>query len=141
MTRYLLDTNIVSELARKEASPSLLTWMASQSLDDLFISSMTLGEIQRGILLLPQGRKREDLRRWFEGPDGLLSLFAGRIIAFDHRAALIWARLMAEYRLSGRPKSPFDVIISAVGEANGCVIVTANERDFQNVPYVNPMKL
>ena len=141
MTHYLLDTNIISNLVRPRPSPSLQDWMAQQDDSRLFITSLTVAEIQRGILELPAGRKRERLERWFAGPEGPQALFAGRVLSFDENAALIWARLMAEGRLAGRPRSGLDMIVAAVAEANGCVVVTDNEKDFAGTAFVNPVRV
>ena len=140
MTRYLLDTNIVSNLVRPRPTPSLQDWMAQQDDNRLFIASLTVAEIQRGILELPAGRRRDDLDRWFAGPEGPQALFAGRVLSFDESAALIWARLMAEGKLAGRPRSGLDMIIAAVAEANDCVVVTDNERHFAGTPFLNPVR-
>lgn len=139
MSRFLLDTNIVSDVTKQEPSEPLLAWMAEQADDDLFIASLTLGEIRRGVLEKPAGRKRRELERWFFGPEGPPALFAGRILPFDERAGLIWARLMAEGTARGRPRSALDMIIAAVAEANECVVVTRNERDFAGLPSINPL--
>jgi len=114
--------------------------MAEQSDADLFISSLTVAELQRGILEKPAGKKRRELERWFSGPEGPQALFAGRVLPFDEKAALVWARLMAEGTAKGRPRSPLDMIIAAVAEANDCVVVTENERDFAGVKIVNPLR-
>lgn len=140
MTRYLLDTNILCAVIRPAPPASLLEWMAVQADDDLFIAALTVAEISRGILELPQGRKREALEAWFAGPEGPQALFAGRILTFDDRAALVWARLMAEGKAAGRPRSALDMIIAAVAETNGCVVVTDNERDFVGIALVNPAR-
>ena len=140
MSRYLLDTNIVSELVKPRPADALIDWMSRQPDGDLAISSLTVAEIQRGILEKPAGRKRQDLEAWFSGPTGPLTLFAGRVLPFDAAAALIWARLMAEGRASGRPRSALDMIVAAVGEANGCQVVTANEKDFIGIPFFNPVR-
>lgn len=139
MTRWLLDTNILSNLVKPEPSAALVVWMAERRDDDLFISALTIAEIRRGILDLPAGRRRDGLEAWFAGPEGPPALFAGRILAFDERAALVWARLMAEGRATGRPRSALDTIIAATGQVNGCVVVTGNEKDFFGVEVVNPM--
>jgi predicted nucleic acid-binding protein len=112
--------------------------MAEQRDEDLFISSLTIAEIQRGILEKPAGKKRRELERWFAGPEGPLSLFAGRVLPFDERAGLVWARLMAEGTSKGRPRSPLDMIIAATAEANDCAVVTQNEKDFAGIEIVNP---
>ena len=139
MTRYLLDTNILSNLVKPQPSASLMEWMAAQPDEDLFISALTVAEIRRGILEKPRGRKRDALEAWFAGPEGPQALFAGRVLAFDNKAALIWARLMAEGRAAGRPRSALDMIIAAVAGANDCVVVTDNERDFVGLQIFNPM--
>ena len=116
MTRYLLDTNIISNVTKPEPSESLLAWMAEQDDEDLFISSLTIGEIWRGVLQTP----------------------AGRVLPFDQKAGVVWARLMAEGRAKGRPRSALDTIIAATAEANGCVVVTDNKKDFADVEVINP---
>ncbi len=78
--------------------------MMEQFSDDLFIATMTLAEVWRGILEKPAGKKRRDLENWFAGPEGPPLLFAGRILAFDAESGSIWARLMAEGRKMGRPR-------------------------------------
>lgn len=140
MTRYLLDTNIISNVIKPEPSESLLAWMAEQDDQDLFISSLTIGEIWRGVLQTPVGRKRDELEAWFAGPDGPPALFAGRVLPFDQKAGLVWARLMAEGRAKGRRRSALDTIIAATAEANDCVVVTDNERDFADVEIINPLR-
>ena len=67
-------------------------------------------------------------------------LFAGRILSFDEKAGLIWARLMAAGRAKGRPRSALDTIIAAVAEANDCMLVTDNEQDFFDVEIINPIR-
>ena len=114
--------------------------MAEQSDGDLFIASMTVAELRRGVLEKPPGRRRDLLADWFSGPEGPQALFAGRVLAFDENASLIWARLMADGKARGRPRSGFDTIIAAIAEANGCIVVTDNERDFEGIEIVNPLR-
>ena len=140
MSRSLLDTNIISNATKPEPSEALVAWMAQQADEDLFISSLTVAEIRRGILEKPAGRKRRELERWFSGLEGPQALFAGRVLPFDEKAALIWARMMADGTAKGRPRSPLDMIIAAVAEANDCVVVTENERDFAGLKIVNPLR-
>jgi predicted nucleic acid-binding protein len=140
VSRSLLDTNIISNVTKPAPSENLVAWMAEQADEDLFISSMTVAEIRRGILEKPPGKKRKELERWFSGPEGPQALFAGRVLPFDERASLIWARLMADATAKGRPRSPLDMIVAAVAEANDCVIVTENEKHFAGLRIVNPMR-
>jgi predicted nucleic acid-binding protein len=140
VTRYLLDTNIISNVIKPEPSQALLSWLEAQADDYLFIASLTLAEIRRGILAKAAGRKRDALDRWFSGPEGPQALFAGRILAFDEAAALIWAKLMADGKAAGRPRSPLDMIIASTAAANNCIVVTDNERDYGDVELINPLR-
>src|SRR4051812_27369654 len=114
--------------------------MSEQVDEELFISSLTVAEIRRGILEKPAGKKRRELESWFSGPEGPQALFAGRVLPFDEKAGLVWARLMSEGTTKGRPRRPLDMIIAAVAEVNHCVVVTENERDFAGLKIVNPMR-
>jgi predicted nucleic acid-binding protein len=138
--RYLLDTNIISDIAKPAPSESLLAWMNEQDDENLFIASLTVAEIRRGVLEKPAGKRRDQLEAWFSGPEGPQALFAGRVLPFDENAGLIWARLMAEGKAQGRPRSALDTIIAAVAQANGCIVVTDNEKDFEGIDIVNPLR-
>ena len=141
MTRYLLDTTIISNVTKPSPSAALLAWMAERADNDLFISALTVGEIRRGLLEKSAGKKRALLEAWFSGPEGPQALFAGRVLPFDEKASLIWARLMADGSAKGRPRSGLDMIIAAIAEANGCLVVTDNEKDFTGVKFVNPLRV
>lgn len=141
MTRYVLDTNIISNVTKPDPSAALIAWMADQGDEDLFIASLTIAEIRRGLLETPHGKKRRALERWFAGPEGPQALFAGRVLPFDEAAALVWARLMAEGTAKGRPRSALDMIVAAVAETNDCVVVTDNETDFAGVRFANPLRI
>jgi toxin FitB len=67
------------------------------------------------------------------------NLFAGRILPFDEEAGLVWARLMADGKRTGRPRNPLDMIVAATAEANHCIIVTDNEKDFAGLKLLNPV--
>jgi predicted nucleic acid-binding protein len=140
VSRHLLDTNIISNVTKPAPSAALVAWMAEQADEDLFISSLTVAEIRRGLLEKPAGKKRKELERWFSGPEGPQALFAGRVLPFDEKAGLVWARLMADGTAAGQPRSPLDMIIAAVAEANDCVLVTDNEKDFVGLTIVNPLR-
>lgn len=140
MTRYLLDTNIISNVVKPQPSKALLAWWAEQRDEDLFIASLTVAEIRRGILEKPRGKKRDALDAWFTGTEGPQSLFAGRVLPFDDKAGLIWARLMADGKAAGRPRSGLDMIVAAVAGANDCVVVTDNEKDFAGIKFINPIR-
>jgi predicted nucleic acid-binding protein len=140
VSRHLLDTNIIGNVTKPAPSAALVAWMAEQADEGLFISSPTVAEIRRGLPEKPAERKRRELERWFSGPEGPQALFSGRVLPFDEKAALIWARLMADGIAAGQPRSPLDMIIAAVAEANDCVLVTDNEKDFIGLKIVNPSR-
>ena len=117
-----------------------MAWIAEQADENLFISSLTLAEVRRGVLEAPAGRKRDALNTWFAGPEGPSTLFAGRVLPFDEKAGHVWARLMAEGTARGRPRNALDTIIAATAEANDCIVVTDNERDFAGVECINPLR-
>ncbi len=138
--RYLLDTNVISNITKPSPSDPLLAWMAEQADQDLFIASLTVAEIRRGVLEKPAGKRRDQLEAWFSGPEGPQALFAGRVLPFDEKAGLVWARLMADGKAKGRPRSALDAIIAAVAEANDCLVVTDNEKDFGGIAVINPLR-
>src|SRR5882762_3950103 len=138
--RYLLDTNIISNIAKPAPSQSLLAWMSEQNDEDLFIAALTVAEIRRGVLEKPAGKRRDQLEAWFSGPEGPQALFAGRVLPFDEKAGLIWARLMADGKSQGRPRSALDTIIAAIAEAHGCTVVTDNEKDFADIEIISPLR-
>lgn len=114
--------------------------MGQQQDDSLFISTLTVAEIRRGILEKPRGRKREALDARFAGPEGPQPLFAGRILPFDDKAGLIRARLMAAGKAAGLPRSGLDMIVAAVAGSNDCIVVTDSERGFVGIPFINPVR-
>lgn len=140
MSRYLLDTSIISNVTKTAPSKSLLAWMAERVDEDLFIAALTIAEIRRSVLEKPVGRKRDQLEAWFAGPEGPSALFAGRVLPFDEKAGLVWARLMAGGTAAGHPRSALDMIIAAVAESNGCTIVTDNEKHFAGISTINPLR-
>jgi len=140
MSRYLLDTNILSNPTKIAPSLPLAAWLAQQADDSLFIASLSVAEIWRGVQEKPAGRKRTELERWFAGPNGPQAGFGARILPFDTKAGLIWGRLMAEGTKTGRPRSAIDIIFAAVAEANDCILVTDNEKHFAGVKFINPMR-
>ena len=141
MTRYLLDTNIISNAIKPLPSKSLLEWMGEQRDESLFISSLSLAEIWRGILEKPAGKKRRELEEWFSGAEGPQALFRGRVLPFDENAALVWGDLMAGGNTAGHPRSALDMLIAAIAQSNNCVLVTDNERHFPDIDLLNPLRV
>ena len=117
---YILDTNVVSALRRPDRAPNLLLWLIDKPESELFLSVITLGEIERGIA---QQRRRnpdfaDDLRLWL---DRTVTLFADRLLPFDAAAARHWGRLSASLGHTGA-----DLMIAATAIATGATVVTGD---------------
>jgi toxin FitB len=141
VSRYLLDTNIISNPLKPLPSAPLVVWLADQADEDLYTTSLNLAEIWDGILELPSGKRRRALEEWFSGPRGPLTFFGNRILSFDVECALVWGKLMSEGMKVGRPRDPVDIIVAAVAEANNCILVTDNEKHFAGIRFINPMRM
>ena len=139
--RFLLDTNVPSNITKPTPSDALLDWLADRADQDLFISSLTIAEIRRGVHAMPTGKRRRELEEWFAGSKSPQALFAGRVLSFDTKAGLAWAKLMADGKTLGRSRSALDTIIAAIATANDCVVVTDNEKDFEGTDIINPLRV
>ncbi len=134
----VLDTNVLLELMKPEASRAVLTWVGGQARDDLYTSAITLGEIMFGLEIMPHGRKR-DVR--FQLADEIFGIdFAGRILPFDVTAARAFAVIAATRRRAGRPIEMPDAQIAAIARANRMAVATRNVADFADcgVDLINP---
>ncbi len=130
---YLLDTNVVSELRRPNPHRSVVDWVDGVPGDELFLSAVTIGEIQAGIEITrgQDAAKAEEIEEWL---NQVLSTF--NILPVDAHAFREWARLM--HRQSDTLMQ--DALIGAVAIVNRLVVVTRNVRDFEQlgVPVLNP---
>ena len=135
---YLLDTNIVSELVKPTPSPQVWTWVDSVPDWQLFISSLTIGELHRGIEQLPLSARRTKYEQWFN--EGILKRYADRILAVDTAVMLRWGTLAASLLSSGRTLPAFDSILAATALTHDLRLVTRNTRDFAGtgVQLINP---
>jgi predicted nucleic acid-binding protein len=134
----LLDTNVLSELMRREPAVSVLKWVADQAAASLFTTSITQAEILHGIQLLPAGKRRRSLEKAAE--EMFREDFGDRILPFGTDAAEPYARIAAERRRAGRPISHFDAQIAAIARCNRAAIATRNAVDFDGcgVKVINP---
>lgn len=121
---YILDTNVISAVRRPDRAPQVAAWLRCKAEQELFLSVITLGEIERGIR---QQETRDpmfasDLRMWL---DRTVLLFSDRLLAFEAEDARIWGRLSAEIGHTGA-----DLMIAASALRHGAVVVTGNISDF-----------
>jgi toxin FitB len=138
MSGFLLDTNVPSELVRPQPEAKVKTWVAAQDLDTLFISSVSFGELRKGIILRSLGKRRAELEAWIE--TDLSMLFSGRILPVTRSVAERWGVLEARRQLAGRPLNVPDGMIAATALEHGLTLVTRNRKDFDGlgVTLLNP---
>ena len=121
---YLLDTMVLSELRRRDRDPGVVEWIAAQRISDLYLSAITIGEIERGIAL--QQRRNATfagaLTRWL---DTVLTLYSDRILEFDTPTARRWGQLSARIG-----NDSVDLLIAATALEHGLTVVTRNTRHF-----------
>jgi predicted nucleic acid-binding protein len=134
----ILDTNVISELVRREPSPVVLHNLRRYPSNDLYTTAIAEAEIRFGLAMLPRGKKHTDLRNQLDLI--LKQEFAGRILPFDSQAAQAYASLSAGRRAAGRPISVFDAQIAAITLVNGATLATRNVRDFRGLklPVLDP---
>ena len=125
---YLIDTNVVSEIFKPRPEPRVIDWFGSQMANDLFLASISLGELVRGVRRMRERARRERFERWID--HDLATQFQGRILPFDREAAVIWGEIMGDGDRAGRPKPMADAQIAAVARRHGLTLVTRNIRDF-----------
>lgn len=124
----VLDTNVISELMRREPNPRVMGWIADQPIASVFTTTLTQAEIFYGLALLPEGRRRDDLlaaaRLMFD-----IDL-TGRVLPFDTDAALLYPEIAAARKRGGKPIGQIDAQIAAVVRSRGARLATRNVRDF-----------
>lgn len=140
--KYLLDSNVISEPTKKQPEKSVLAWLREHE-RDCAISVLVLGEVERGILQLPEGSKRKQgLQMWFNNYTNDMEK-RGRILPVDRRLMNEWARVHLREELATRREPPaIDTLLAATAELHGLTMVTRNEKDFpKSLPVINPWKL
>ena len=138
---WLLDTYVLSEYARKAPASQVIAWMDEQDEESLFMSDITLGEIEKGILKLrpTDPRRSQRLTAWLARVE---QRFAGRILPLDAAALQVWAQITAHAELAGQPLPVMDALLMATAQCHGLTVVTRNAQDFANYPQVfNPWEL
>ena len=138
MKGFLLDTNYISELVRISPEPLAMAWMDQADEAHLFLSTLTLGEIRKGITGMSEGKRRDNLELWLT--EELPRRFAGRILPVDAAVSDRWGRLMAETKRQGTPLPTVDALLAATALHHDLAVVTRNVSDFAaaRVSVVNP---
>mgnify|MGYP003498033428 FL=1 len=138
---WLLDTCALSDYVRKAPAPEVIRWLDEQDESSLFISVISLGGIEKGILKLRASdpRRSQKLTAWLGKVE---QRFAGRILPLDTVALHVWAQIAATAELAGQPLPVMDGLIMATAQCHGLTVVTRNVQDFTLYPQVfNPWAL
>lgn len=125
----IMDTNVFSELMRPVPDEKVEAW-AKPVAAELFLTAVTVAEINVGILRMPGSRRRYDLA---DEAEDLLAAFDERVLPFDQAAAACYATLVVSRKAGGRPISVFDAQIAAICRAQGADLATRNVKDFEHL--------
>jgi predicted nucleic acid-binding protein len=137
--KYLFDTSIITELISTQPNPNLIAFVDSLDQADIYLSAITVGEIAKGIHLLPNSNRKRELDAWLR--ENLLVRFEGRILPLDADLFIRWGEFTAKLELvEAPPIAAFDSLIAATAWMHKMVLVTNNEDDYNNtgLEIVNP---
>ena len=123
---YLLDTCLVSELLKPRPLRTVTAWLAGQREEDLHLSVLTLGEVQKGVAQLPESRKKARFQSWLDRD--LRDRFRGRIVPINETVALTWGRVSGDALARGRPLPVIDALIAATAIVFDATVVTRDEE-------------
>lgn len=125
---YLLDTCVISEFVATQPSERVISRLAELDPETVYLSVITLGEIQKGIEKLPASKRKEALRTWLR--DDLLVRFHGRVLPLETGEMLTWGALVSKVEAKGKPMPLIDSLIAATALHHDLVVVTRDEDDF-----------
>ena len=137
----LLDTNVLSEFMRQAPDPRVVGWLDQQPRQHVWVCAISRAEIELGIALLDNGRKKHELAE--KAGRVFQQNLAGRSLSFDDSAAVHYARIIAARRRAGVPISVEDAQIAAIAASNGLCVATRNDADFRGIEglaVINPWK-
>lgn len=132
--KWLLDTNVLSEITKPQPSPKVEAWLRAEG-NDAAIDPIVLGELRYGILILPRGARRSRLEAWFDAGAGRM-----HCLPWDKDTGLAWAALLAQLKSRALVMPLRDSMIAATAVAHKLTVVTRNVKDFSasGVPVLNP---
>ena len=133
----ILDTNLVSEPLKPKPDAAVLAWLDRQAPETLYLTTITLAELQAGIAILPAGKRRTALQ---ETMTELVSQFEGRVLSFDQDSVHAFGQVFADTQAAGNPIHFGDCAIAAITIRRGFVLATRNVRDYRGagIELINP---
>ena len=133
----VLDTSVLSEFTNEIPNPRVVAWMSQQVINTLYVPSVVMGELLHGVAILPEGKRKESLRRTVEE---WLQKFEGHILPLDGEAVRCYAALAAKARSAGQTLGQNDAYIAATAQARGFAVATRDVRPFlaAGVVVINP---
>jgi len=130
--KYLLDTNVISELQKSNCSSNVKSFINTVNFDELYLSAVTLGELCYGVEKLPQGKKKHELSIWLYTE--LPQWFKGRIVSLDSEVLMEWGKIRV---MVNRTLPVIDTLIAASSIVHHMFIVTRNVKDFDDIDGIN----
>ncbi len=127
--KYLLDTCVIAEFKKKQPEQKVLDWLDSQLEPSLFLSVITIGEIQKGISALPTSKRKKELEKWL---NSLVYRYDRRIISLDIDVLITWGNLNGKLAKKGFVFPFLDSLVAAAAVTHNMTLVTRNESDFKN---------
>lgn len=135
---YLLDTCVLSEFVKPRPEPKVVDWLNAAEMERVFLSAVTIGEIQLGISNLPASNRRTELEIWLNST--LPAQFPDRVLPLDADTFVAWGEMTAQLRRQGLPMAVMDALIAATALQHKMVLVTRNVADFKStgLSLLNP---
>jgi toxin FitB len=135
---FLVDTNVLSELAKPNPDGKVVAWLRENELK-LYVSTITIGELRKGIESLPKGKRKASLQTWLTG---ICQRMEGRMLSFNIATAHVWGQLVARWEKSGHSVPALDSQLAATASRHGLTMVTRNVDDFKHtgVKLLNPFQ-
>ena len=136
---YLIDTCVFSEYQKQSPEPKVIDWINGNADESLYISVLTIGELEKGILRLPGSKRKSDLLEFLET---LIIRFDQRVLNLDTSVLRTWANLVSDLESKGRILPIVDSLLAATALARDLTVVTRNEGDFigTSITILNPWK-
>ena len=126
---YILDTCVVSDLRKKTPNKNLVKWIEAQNEWDLYLSVLTLGEIEQGIASLKDKKQSEIILSWLN--QSLVPRFEHRILTVDEKVAIAWGKIRGKAQKQGLTLPVIDSLIAATALCLGATVITENKTDFE----------